>query len=343
MTGVLGPKGAVLGGGLLPVLAVCAVLGCNHKTGPAPTTIAVIPKGQVHVFWQTVRAGAEAAAKEAKVEMIWAAPQIETDFAGQASIVEDFINRRVSAIVMAPSHRRALVSVAERAVEAGIPVVVMDSALDSDRPASYVATDNRQGGVLAAREMGRVTGGKGKVAVVGIAPGTGSGLEREDGFTETLQQEFPGLTLVGLQYCDSDRSKALSVAEDFLSRTPDLAGMFGSAEPAAVGVFRAVQNRGKKGQVKVVGFDASSDLLEALRDRTIDALVVQDPFRIGHDAVAAAVRAAARQAVERRIDTGVIVVTRENLNNADVQKVLGGGARSSAHPEPRAGGSASPP
>ena len=288
--------------------------------------MAVIPKGQVHVFWQTVRAGAEAAAKEAGVEMLWSAPQIETDFTGQASIVEDFINRRVSAIVLAPSHRKSLVSVAERAVDAGIPVVVMDSALDSEKPASYVATDNYQGGVLAAREMGRVTGGKGKVAVVGIAPGSGSGLERESGFFDTIKKEFPGIELLGIQYSDSDRSKALTVAEDFLSRAPDLAGMFGSNESSAVGVFRAVENRGQKGKVKVVGFDASSDLLSALKDGSIDALVVQNPFRIGHDAVMAAVAAFQKRPVEKRVDTGVVVVTRENLDGPEARKVLGGGA-----------------
>jgi len=282
-----------------------------------------VPKGQVHVFWQTVRAGAEAAAKEAGVEMVWSAPQVETDFTGQASIVEDFINRRVTAIVLAPSHQKALVSVTERAIAAGIPVVVMDSGLDSQQPASYVATDNYQGGVLAAREMGRVTGGKGKVAVVGIAPGSGSGVERETGFQDTVRKEFPGITLLELQYSDSDRSKALTVAEDFLTRAPDLAGMFGSNESAAVGVFRAVENRGKKGQVKVVGFDASSDLLGALKDGTIDALVVQNPFRIGHDAVVAAVAASRKQPVEKRIDTGAVVVTRDNLGSEDVKKVLG--------------------
>ena len=305
-------------------LAVLAA-GCSRQAGPTRITIAVVPKGQVHVFWQTVRAGAESAAKEAAVEMVWAAPQVETDYTGQASIVEDFINRRVSALVLAPSHQKALVSVAERAAEAGIPVVVMDSALDSSRPVSYVATDNHEGGVLAAREMGRLLGGKGKVAVVGIAAGSGSGLERESGFQDTIHKEFPGIELLGLQYSDSDRSKALSVAEDFLSRAPDLAGMFGSNESAAVGVFRAVQNRGKKGQVKVVGFDASSDLLEALGDGTIEALVVQNPFRIGHDAVAAAVAAIRKQPVEKRIDTGVVVVTRDNLTSPDVQKVLGSG------------------
>jgi ribose transport system substrate-binding protein len=297
--------------------------GCRRSAGPTPTTIAVVPKGQVHVFWQTVRAGAEAASREAGVEMLWAAPQVETDFTGQASIVEDFINRRVAAIVLAPAHQGALVSVAERAIDAGIPVVIMDSALESTRPVSYVATDNYQGGVLAAREMARATGGKGKVAVVGIAPGSGSGLERESGFQETIRKEFPGLEIVGLQYSDSDRGRALTVAEDLLSRTPDLAGLFGSNESAAVGVFRAVQNRGKKGQVKVVGFDASSDLLEALRDRTIQALVVQNPFRIGHDAVAAAVASIRKQPVEKRVDTGVVVVTRDNLESAEVRKVLG--------------------
>ena len=312
---------------LLAVAALAvATLCCNRGAGPARPMIAVVPKGQVHVFWQTVRAGAEAGAKEAGVEMVWSAPQIETDFTGQASIVEDFINRRVSAIVLAPSHRKSLVSVAERAVDAGIPVVVMDSALDSDRPASYVATDNYQGGVLAAREMGRVTGGKGKVAIVGIAPGSGSGLERESGFQETIAKEFPGIELLGIQYSDSDRSKALTVAEDFLSRAPDLGGMFGSNESAAVGVFRAVENRGKRGQVKVVGFDASSDLLGALKDGSIDALVVQNPFRIGHDAVIAAVAAFRKKPLEKRVDTGVVVVTRENLSSPEARKVLGGGA-----------------
>jgi ribose transport system substrate-binding protein len=311
--------------GLLALSLIALAGSCSRSAGPAKTTVAVVPKGQIHVYWQTVRAGAQAAAKEAGVDMVWAAPQIETDYTGQVSIVEDFINRRVTALVLAPSHQKALVSVVERAVDAGMPVVVMDSALDSTRPVSYVATDNHQGGVLAAREMGRLLGGKGKVAVVGIAPGSGSGLERESGFQETIQKEFPGIELLGLQYSDSDRSKALSVAEDFLSRAPDLAGMFGSNESAAVGVFRAVQNRGKKGQVKVVGFDASSDLLEALRDGTIQALVVQNPFRIGHDAVVAAVAAIRKQPVEKRVDTGVVVVTRDNLESSEVQKVLGEG------------------
>jgi ribose transport system substrate-binding protein len=309
---------------LLGAMAALLAAGCTRQAhAPTKPTIAVVPKGQVHVFWQSVRAGAEAGAKEAGVEMVWSAPQAETDLTGQAAIVEDFINRRVSAIVLAPSHEKALVAVAERAIDAGIPVVVMDSGLDSERPASYVATDNRQGGVLAARAMGQALSGKGKVAIVGIAPGSGSGLLRETGFQETLKAEFPGIEMVGLQYSDSDRSKGLTVAEDFLTRGPDLAGLFGSNESAAVGIFRAVQARGKKGQVKIIGFDASPDLIEALRDGTIEALVVQNPFRIGHDGVTAAAAVLQGKPVQKRIDTGVVVVTRENLETPDVKAVLG--------------------
>ena len=311
------------------ILAVAASAGCGRagsgaagNASPVPLTIAVIPKGQVHVFWQTVRAGAEAAAREAAVTVVWSAPQVETDFSGQASIVEDFVNRKVAAIVLAPSHQKSLVPAAERAVAAGIPLVVIDSRLDSDAVASYVATDNAQGGVLAARAMGKALGGTGKVAIVGIAAGAGSGIERETGFQDTIRKEFPGIQVVGLQYTDSDRTKALAVAEDFLTRYSDLAALFGSNESSAVGAFRAVENRGLKGKVKVVGFDASSDLLQGLRDGVVDALIVQNPYRIGYEGVRAAVAAARKQPVDKRVDTGTVVVTRENIDDPEVAKVL---------------------
>lgn len=309
---------------VLVVLGGCTKgsTGATGGASPAPLTIAVIPKAQVHVFWQTLRAGAEAAGRDAGVSVVWSAPQLESDFSGQAAIVEDFVNRRVGAIVLAPSHQKSLVPAAERAASAGIPLVVMDSRLDWDGMVSYVATDNTQGGVLAAREMGRILGGKGKVAVVGIAAGAGSGIERETGFQDAIRREFPGIRVVGLQYTDSDRTKALTVAEDFLTRYPDLSGLFGSNESSAVGAFRAVENRGLKGKVRVVGFDSSSDLLQGLRDGVVDALIVQNPYRIGYDGVRAAVAAVRKQPVDKRIDTGTVVVTRENVDDAEVAKVL---------------------
>jgi len=296
-------------------------LGCS-RTRSARTTIAVVPKGQAHVFWQSVRAGAERCAADEKVDMIWTAPAAETDLSGQANIIEDFVNRRVDAIVVAPSHRKALVPAASRAVREGIPVVVIDSGMDFEQAVSFIATDNHQGGVLAARRMGERLGGRGTVAILGIAAGAGSGLEREGGFQETIRQEFPGITIVAYQFTESDRTRGLAVAEDFLTRFPNLSGLFGSNESSAVAAARAVTNRGLQGKVTIVGFDTSSDLVQAVRDGVIDALIAQQPFRMGCEGVRAAVAALNHHPVDRRVDTGVVVVTRDNLDSPDVQRLL---------------------
>jgi ribose transport system substrate-binding protein len=298
------------------------IAGACSRPRAGRTTIAVVPKGQAHVFWQSVRAGAERCAADEKVDMIWTAPAAETDLSGQANIVEDFVNRRVDAIVVAPSHRKALVPVASRAVREGIPVVVIDSGTDFDQAVSFIATNNYQGGVLAARQMGQLLNGRGTVAILGIAAGSGSGLEREGGFQDTIRKEFPGITIAGYQFTESDRTRGLAVAEDFLTRFPNLSGLFGSNESSAVAAARAVTNRGVRGKVRVVGFDASPDLVQAVRDGSVDALVVQQPFRMGCEGVRTAVAALQHRPVERRIDTGVVVVTRANLDSADVQRLL---------------------
>jgi len=303
------------------IAIVLLVASCSGRRSSG-TTIAVIPKGQAHVFWQTVRAGAEQCAADAHVQMIWTAPTTETDFTGQASIVEDFVNRRVDAIVLAPSHRKALVPAVSRAAREKIPVVIIDSGLDFDQAVSFVATDNRQGGVLAATRMGEQLNGRGSVAILGIAAGAGSGLEREGGFQETMKREFPGIKIVDYQFTESDRTRGLAVAEDFLTRFPDLSGLFGSNESSAVAAARAVSNRGLQGKVKIVGFDTSSDLVHAVRDGVIDSLVAQQPYRMGCEGMRAAVKAIRGEAVEKRIDTGTLLVTRANLDSPEVQRLL---------------------
>lgn len=254
--------------------------------------------------------------------MIWTAPATETDLSGQANIIEDFVNRRVDAIVLAPSHRKALVPAASRAVREGIPVVIIDSGLDFDGAVSFIATDNYQGGVLAARRMGELLGGRGTVAILGIAAGAGSGLEREGGFQDTIRKEFPGIAIAGYQFTESDRTRGLAVAEDFLTSIPNLSGLFGSNESSAVAAARAVSNRGLRGKVKIVGFDTSSDLVQAVRDGVVDALVAQQPFRMGCEGVRAAVASLQHRPVERRLDTGTLVVTRSNLDSPEVRRLL---------------------
>lgn len=296
--------------------------------GDAPEVrrIAVVPKGTTHDFWNAVHAGAERAAAEEGVEIFWTGPDREGDRERQVQIVEDFIVRRVSAIVLAPGDSRALVPVVERARDAAIPVVVIDSGIDTDAIASFVATDNREGGAIAARHMGKALSGRGRVAVIKYMAGSASTTAREQGFMETLRAEFPEIEVVEDRYGMDTVESALAAAEDVLTRHTELDGIFACNESTARGTLRALESQGRAGSVRMVGFDSSEPLLEGLRSGHIDALVVQDPFRMGYDGVRTAVAVLDGREVPRRIDTGVHLVTRENLESAEVRALLDPGS-----------------
>lgn len=310
----------------LSLLIAVAVTACNKGAGnnaSGKKTIAVIPKGVSHFFWQSVKAGADAAGKDMNVDIIWKGPALETDISGQINIVEDMINRRVDGIVLAPSHGDSLVPIAERAQKAGIPLTIFDSGIGTQNYVSYVATDNRQGGVVAARRMGEKLGGKGKVAILGVKKGSVSTDEREEGFRETILKEFPGINLIPvIFYGESVATKSLSVAEDILTANPDLAGIFASNETSTVGSVNAIRQRNLAGKVILVGFDASPDLVRAIKEGGIDSLVLQDPFKMGYEGVKTIVDKLAGKTPERRIDTGVKLITKENMDTPEMQRLI---------------------
>ena len=284
--------------------------------------IAVIPKATSHLFWIAVENGARAAALDSKVEMLWNGPPSETDYARQIQIVDSMIARRVDGIVVAATERQALVGPISRAMAAGIPVTVFDSGIEGDNYTSFVATNNYEGGAIAAREMVRLAGPQGKVALLMNAPGSTSTMDRERGFEETLAKEAPGLVIAARQYGLSDRGKARTAAENMLTAHPDLRGMFCSSEPSAVGGALAVNARHLSGMLQLVTFDSSADLVEELKSGTIQAMVVQDPFRMGYDAVKSVVDKIAGKAVAKRIDLSARLVRRDDLDKPDVIKLL---------------------
>ena len=284
--------------------------------------IAVIPKATSHLFWIAVENGARAAAAEAKVEMVWNGPPSETDYARQIQILDSMIARRVDGIVVAATERKALVAPIDRAMAAGIPVTVFDSGIEGDNYTSFVATNNYEGGVIAARELGQLTGGEGKVALLMNAPGSSSTMDRERGFEETLTKEFPKLTIAARQYGQSDRGKARAAAENMLTAHPDLKGMFCSSEPSAVGAALAVKARQLSGKLKLVTFDSSADLVEELKSGTISAMVVQDPFRMGFEAVKSVVDKIAGKPVAKRIDLSARLIRRNELDQPDAIRLL---------------------
>jgi len=273
--------------------------------------IAVIPKGTSHVFWQSVHAGAAKAGHDLGVEIIWQGPATEGEREAQFKIVEDMISRKVDAIVLAPLDAKALVPAILEADKAGIPVVIIDSAADTDKYVSFVATDNYLGGVKAAETLAKLLDGKGRVILVRYNPGSASTTKREKGFEETLQKQY-----------QTTVATALSVVEDMLSRVQEFEGIFACNESTAVGALRALENHKLAGKVRFVAFDASPTLVQGLKEHKIDALIAQNPFKMGYEGVKAAFEHLTGAQVPKRIDTGVTVITMENLSKPEIQELV---------------------
>jgi len=299
--------------------ALALLTACRQRQRPL---YAVIPKGQAHIFWQTVHAGAAAAAEEAGVDIDWNGPATEADFARQIALTDDFINRQVDGILIAPTDRDALVPAIHRARKAGIPVTVFDSGANTDDYVSFVATDNYGGGALGARRLSEILQGHGNVAMIAVMPGGASTLAREQGFKETLAKEFPGVKLVAWQYGMSDRARSLGVTEDILTAHPDIDGIFASNESSTIGAAQAVKERGLAGKVKIVGFDSSPSLTDDLRAGAIDSLVLQDPFQIGYQGLKTLVDFRAGRTPSKQIALPPTLVNRDNLNDPKIRQLL---------------------
>lgn len=302
---------------LICCLGMLFLGGCAQSTKPK---IGVIPKGASHQFWLTVQAGALAAAAENGYEIEWNAPALEIDRARQIDIVQAMITKRLAGIAVAPVDRKALASVIERAAAAGIPVAVYDSDVDTPKRITYVATDNREGGRLAARRLAEALGAKGKVGVVGFMPGSASTQEREEGFYEEIKK-YPGIQALELQFGMANRAKAMAVTENMLSAHPDLGGIFADNESSSAGAVQALRARAAK-QVKLVAFDASEQLVQELREGWIDALIVQDPYRMGYESVLAIARQRRGEAVAVRQDLPAKLVLRKDMNDPAIRSLL---------------------
>jgi len=307
---------------LIIVAAVFIIIGISRKgTTGTQRRIAVIPKGTTHIFWQSVRAGAEKAGQETGVKIFWNGPKLETDREEQIQIIEDFIVQKVSGIVLAPLDRKALVPSVAKMYENNIPCVIIDSAIDTDKIISFAATNNYQGGVLAARRMGEILDGKGKIIVVRYVPNSASTTNREEGFIETIKKEFPDIEIVDEQYGMATVETALSATEDMLTRNAELDGLYACNAPTAVGAMQALQSQGRK-EIKMVGFDAEDALVNGLMSGVIDSLVVQNPFRMGYIGVKTILDKLDGKEVPKHIDTGVELVTRERLEEPEIKKLL---------------------
>jgi ribose transport system substrate-binding protein len=294
-----------------------------------PYQIAVIPKGTANDYWKVIHAGALKAQQELKsegveVNLIWEGPQSEDQIDRQQQIVLDMIGKHVSGIVLAPSDVRALVAPVEAAVQANIPVVVIDSGLQSVKQISFVATDNYKGGVLGARRLGTVLEGKGKVILFRSRKGAAGTDARETGFRDALKNQFPGIEVISAdQYAGGTYESAEKNATELLKRVGQEAnGVFASNEIAAVGMLAALRTTGLVKKIKFVGFDASSRTLEALKAGEMQGFVVQNPMQMGYLGVKTVVDYLKGKKVDREIDTGCVMVTLDNLDKPAIADLV---------------------
>lgn len=292
--------------------------------GAARPRLAVIPKGTTHVFWKAVERGARAAAAEEGVEVVWKGPLQENDRAQQIQLVQQFAGEGIAGIALAPLDHTALVPAVAQCRQKGIPVVIVDSALDGTPGEdfdAFVATDNEKSGELAGRHLAGLVGPQGKVVLLRYLVGSASTEAREKGFLAAARAA--GLeVLVANRHAGATAGEAKTAALNLADQLREADGVFCPNESSTAGMLLALEQLGLAGQKEFVGFDSSPPLVQALRAGSIDALIVQDPRRMGELAVRSLARRLAGATVEPVVDTGATLVTKANMDEPAIARLL---------------------
>lgn len=309
----------------LMVIAAGSVLAGALPAMAAEVTIPVIVKDTTSSYWQVVLAGARAAGKELGVKVPELGAQSEADINGQVTILENAVSQKPAAIVIAPTEAKALGKPIDEAAKS-VPIIGIDSGADSTAFSSFLTTDNVQGGRVAAdglaaaikKKTGKV---EGDVALLTYLPGAGSLNQRVQGFKEELAK-YPGLKLVADKYGDGTTTTALNITTDLLTSNPNMVGMFATNLYTAQGAGQVVAENNLKDKFALIGFDSDDKLIGMLKDGTVDGLIVQDPYRMGHDGVKTALAVSKGEKVEKTVDTGANLVTKENMSDPKIDALL---------------------
>ncbi len=314
--------------GALVALAIGAVaLGSAGQAQDKPV-VALIPGLTTDAFYITMEKGAQAAADELGVELLFqGGPEFNPTV--QVPVLQAVIARQPDVILIAPTDKQQLIAPLRQAVDAGIKVITVDTFIgdgkyqdgegEGDFPLSYVASDNVLGGKMAGEALGEALGGKGKVYVANVKPGISTTDQREEGFKEAMQEEFPDIEVLETQFNDDDANKAAAQVQAVYARNPDLAGVFGANLFSAIGAADGVKALGKTGEIKVVAFDTPMRIVDDIKSGLIDMAIAQHPYDIGYEGVKAAVAAIDGEKIPTSIGTGFTVMNADNIDDPDVR------------------------
>ncbi len=308
-----------------------SLLSCGQKeSSEKDILISVIPKGTSHVFWQSVHAGAVKAAKELKIKINWVGTDREDDRQQQIALIDNQVMNEVDGIVLAPLDAIALRRPVQNAANKGVPVVIIDSGLKDaeDIYTSFVATDNKEGGRVAARKLAGLLNGTGRVVLLRYNEGSASTENREEGFLEVMKEYADIKIISSEQYAGVTRASAQQASENLLLRFTDgsgklaIDGIFTPNISTTYGMLLALRRKKVAGTIAFVGFDSEGPAVEAVKTGEISGLVVQDPFKMGYLGVKTMLKKLNNEDVAKRIDTGVTFVEATDLERPEIKELV---------------------
>ena len=302
-----------------PTAAQAAVPKAGNKT------VAFVPKATESTFWLALLQGARDAAKEigGYNEVLYQGVASQADISGQVNVVGDMVSRKVDGLLLAATDAKALAPAVENAIKAGVPVITVDSGVDSPAPFAHIATNNPAAAITAADTLAKLINSKGKVGDIGITAGSQTGQEREDGFVKRIKDNYPDIKIVPVQYSGCDPSKALNIASDMATGNPDLNAFYGACDGSGVGAGQQVKQGNLKGKVTVVSFDVTPDEFQLFLDGYIDALIVQDPWTIGNTGMKQLDKVIKGGKVDNKlVEIPAVVVTKDSLKDPIIRKLL---------------------
>lgn len=305
------------------VLSLALGLGLGLSVGYASAEEVYIPlisKGFQHQFWQAVKAGADQAGKDLNVKVTFEGPETEAMVDKQIDMLSAALSKKPNAIGFAALDSKAAIPLLKKAQAAKIPVITFDSAVDSDIPLSFAATDNKAASALAADKMAELIGGEGDVAVLVHDQTSGTGKDRRDGFLEQMKAKYPKIKVVSVQYGQGDQLKSTEIAKTVLQANPNLKGYYGANEGSIIGVLNAAKEMKRK--VVIIGYDSGKQQKAAIADGSQAGAITQNPVGIGYKTVEAAVKALKGEKLEKIIDTGFYWYDKNNMNDPKISAVL---------------------
>jgi ribose transport system substrate-binding protein len=283
--------------------------------------VALISKGFRHQFWQAVKTGAEQAGKELNVTVTFEGAQEEGNVEQQIQLLQTVLDKHPDAVGFAAIDSQAAGPLMQQAKNDNIPVIAFDSGVDSDVPITTASTDNLAAANEAAKHMAEQIGHEGKIAMVVHDQTSVTGVQRRDGFVDYMKKNEPKIKIVDIQY-SGDPLKATDLAKAIITANPDLKGLYGSNEGAAIGVVHAVQERGLTGKLTVVGFDSGKDQIDAIKSGGMAGAITQNPVGIGYETVKAAVAAIKGEKLPKTIDTGYYWYDKTNIDDPKIAPLL---------------------